>query len=223
MPPISTHRKQWRRFKRRNKGTLATRPRMMGKGLKFKRFNQVSSRVFWFKTNGTIAADLGGNTIAEFTTRGLDSSPPTGWAALKTLYDQYKVLGMKLKLFPANVGVEPDASLFTAGGLIRGDTLVFSDQRYDATATPPTNIVQRINYASARMINTRRPYSRSIYRARGYPEWANIRNPGTLDSWNGMVCVLGNNATAAVPPATGVLLWYYTLQYKVQVRGRVQP
>lgn len=226
MPPIKTYRRQWRRFKRKYKGTsnyLATRPRMMPRTLAFKRMNQVSSKVFWFKVNGELLSDAAGNRYSRFLTRDLDPAAiaPVGWTALKSLYDQYKVLAIKLRLFPSNVGIESDSAIFASNALLRGDTVVWSDQRFDAAVQPPTSISEIINNASAKMINSRRPYSRTLYRPRGQPTWGDTQGPN-LDSWNGSIELLVNNASPA--PAVGNIpvLYYYTLQYKVLVRGRTQ-
>lgn len=233
MPPISTHRRQWNRFKRRNRNAgprfLATRPRMMTRRQRFKRSNQVSTKVFYFKINGTLVSDGNGNIYRAWTGRNLNTgSPgipvPQGWTALKELYDQYKVLALHLRLYPANVGIEPDATLLAAGGLLRGNAVVWTDQRFDSTANAPTQINQVISNASTHMLPTRGFYRRSLFRARGYPTWANTQGPATVDSWNGSIELLVNNATPAslVPPIATPLLWYYTLTYKVIVRGRTQ-
>lgn len=212
-----------RRRPRRVPG-LATRPRMMGTMVARKRFQQVHTRVFWFKRNGFINPDLAGNNYSFWNGREINvpATTPVGWDALKTLYEQYKVLAIKVKLFPANVGVEPDSALFASNALLRGDVAVWNDQRFDTATPAPTNINEVINIASCRMINARRPYSRRIFRARGYPQWANTQGPSTVDSWNGSIELLINNATPA--PATGPAptLWYYTVQYKIAVRGRTQ-
>lgn len=215
-------RRAGRRFRRRRPAGLATRPRMMPRSLAVKRFNQVSTKVFWFKKNGLLQPDLAGNLYSFWTTHEFDASPPAGWPLLRQLYDQYKVLAVKVKFFPANVGIEPDSALFASNALLRGNTAVWSDQRYDPLAPAPTSIGQVINNASARLINSRRPYSRTIYRATGYPDWAQTNGPTTVDSWNGSVEMLITQATPA--PATGSppTLWFFTVQYKIIVRGRTQ-
>lgn len=209
---------------RKKSRALGTAPVMMNKIVAFKRQNQVFNRVFWFKFNGLLASDLGGNIYQSFNTRAINLAGqiPVGFDALKSLYDQYKILAIRLKLFPANVGIEPDATLLAAGGLFRGDTAVWSDQRFDFGAQNPTQISQVINIASCKMINSRRPYTRTLYRAKGYPTWANTQGPGTADSWNGSIELIVNNATPQQAGGSAPVLWYYTIQYKVMVRGRTQ-
>lgn len=208
--------------RRRRPAGYATRPRMMPRSLAMKRMNQVSTRVFWFKQNGVISPNTTGTNYSFWTARGFNAASPTGWAALRTLYDQYKVLAIKVRFFPANVGIEPDSALFANNALLRGDTISWTDQRFDTTAVTPTAISDVINNASARIINSRRPFSRVIYRGTGYPEWAQTVGPTTPESWNGAIEFLVNGATPA-SAASIPILWYYTVQYKVIVRGRHQP
>lgn len=218
-----------RPYRRRIPG-LATRPRMMSKALTVKRMNQVSTRVFWFKKNGVISPDAQGRIYSFWTARGFNNppgtpppDPPVGWPALRSLYDQYKVLAIKVRFFPANVGIEPDSALFgPSNALFRGDSIAWTDQRFDTGSQTPTLISQVINNASARMVASRRPFSRVIYRGSGYPEWAQTVGPNTTDSWNGSVEFLINGATPSTATFIPVL-WYYTVQYKVMVRGRHQP
>lgn len=209
-------------YRRRNVAGFATRPRMMPKTLAMKRMNQVSTKVFWFKQNGVISPDTTGRIYSFWTARGFNAASPTGWSALRTLYDQYKVLAIKVRFFPANVGIEPDTALFANSALLRGDTISWTDQRFDTTAQAPTAISQVINNASARMTNSRRSYSRQIFRPTGYPEWGQTSGPPTVESWNGAIETLTVGATPATPTVIPVL-WYYTVQWKIIVRGRHQP
>lgn len=217
------YRRRPNRRRRRPRAGLATRPRMMSNTLALKRMNQVSTKCFYFKRNGIIQPNLAGTTYEFWTTRSIESVVIAGWTNLKTLYDQYKVLAIKLKLFPANVGIESDTAFIGSNGLLRGDTCVWSDQRYDANAQVPTLISQVINNASTRMINSRRSYNRTLYRPKGNPGWGQTNGPPTPDSWNGSIELIINGATPApVPPAAAPTLYYYTLEYKVLMRGRTQ-
>lgn len=219
-----------RRFRRRPRArrtahrALATVPRMMPRSYAFKRHNQVATKVFWLKLNGEVNSDAQGSNLAIFRTRGLNQQPvAAGRDAIFTLYDQFKVLAMRIRWFPANVGTEPGSGV--AGPLqvymARGDQVVWSDQRVDATQQVPQFISEVINNASARMINPRRPYTRVIYRPKGVPAWGSCIDPLTSpDQWNGGIYQLINNSTPAA--TSGRPLWYYTLTYKVLVRGRRQ-
>lgn len=207
---------------RRRTNALATVPRMMSRSYAFKRHNQVATKVFWLKLNGQTDVPISGGGLAIFRTRGLTQGPvvPFGRQEIFTLFDQFKVLAMKIKWFPADVGTEtgvpPVSAIFN-----RGDQIVWSDQRVDSTQQVPQFISEVISNASAKMINPRRPYSRTIYRPKGVPSWGSTVDPLVQpDPWNGAIYQLTNNATASA--VTGRPIWYYTLTYKVLVRGRRQ-
>lgn len=210
------------RMRRRAPRALATVPRMMPRSYAFRRHNQVATKVFWFKINGQINSDIAGNNTAIFRTRGLADGNvvPQGRDEIFTLYDQFKVLAMRIRWFPADVGTEP-GQVINQTVLFRGDQVVWSDQRVDPGLQVPLTIDQVINNASARMINPRRPYTRVIYRPRGVPTWGSCVNPNAQpDSWSGAIYQIINNSTPS--NESGRPLWYYTLTWKVVVRGRRQ-
>lgn len=223
MPPRRRFRPRRRRpMRRRRPAGISTVPRMMPRSYAFKRHNQVATKVFWFKINGQTNTDVAGNNLSIFRTRGFYQGPvlPQGQAAIFELYDQFKVIAMRIRWFPADVGTEP-GQVINQSVLFRGDQVVWSDQREDPAQQVPQAISEVINNASARMINPRRPYTRVIYRPTGNPAWGSCVNPvAQPDSWGGAIYQLINNST---PSATsGRPLWYYTLTWKVVVRGRRQ-
>ncbi len=220
MPYRRTYRPRRRApVRRRRYGrALATVPRMMPRGLAFKRMNQVSTKVFWFKYNGQLATDIQtDDAYLAFLTQDL-ISPAVGvpqYPSVFQLYDQYKVLAMKVKLFPANIGTEP--SSWVQGAWNRGDHIMWSDQRFEANAQIPILINQVINNASAKMIDPRRMYSRTLYRPKGHSEWGSCQEfTSNPDSWRGAIQFLANNSSS------GRVLYFYTVQFKVVVRGRRQ-
>ena len=199
---------------------------MVPRNLKMKRYQGVDTKVFYFKRNATASSDADGKYFVQFTAGAINvSSTPPLWPQfdlLKQVYDQYKVLAIKIRFFPANVGIEPDSALFSASNaLLRGQTVVWNDQRSDSTQQP-ASISDVINNASCRMLPSRRYFSRSIFRAKGYPGWANIQTPAASDPWNGSINVFTQDATPSsiTPPTTNIVLWYFTVQYKVIFRGR---
>lgn len=200
---------------------LATRPRMMGRSRFLRRWNQVDSRVFWFKTNAVIELNNNNHQYYEFRTSALDVLNPQGWTQLKSMYDQYKILGYKYRLFPSNVGTESTANA-GAGALAldRGNHAVWIDQRFDPNVQQPTQISQVINSASCRLINPRRPYVVSIWRPRGKPNWGSTRDIATApDPWRAAINHLIEGGSVQ-PPATTKVIYYYTIQWKVVFRGR---
>jgi len=222
MPTRRQYRRGKRaRGKRRRDPDLATRPRFIPRGLARKRYHATDSKVFYFKTNGEAHSDAVGVYNGSFNTRHITQNPTLfpQFTTLKQIYDQFKVLAIRIKFFPANVGIEShDAALGTDYTLLRGNCITWNDQRAD-NVLPPLNISEVINNASARMLNARRPFTRSLFRARGFPEWGAADAPVTEDSWNGGINVLVTDATEA---STGIspLLWFWTATYKVVFRGR---
>lgn len=218
-----THRRPYKRYGHRQTG-LATRARFMPKGLQAKRFQQVSTKIFYFKDNGEISANVLQFSRFNWLTQDLTGfNPPAQFPQLKGLYEEYKVLAMYVRIFPANVGTEPfNSEVAPTGPFNRGDTIVWQDQAEPFKA-PSALIPDIINTASARMINSRRPYKRCIYRPKGHPKWG-IVDPAVAepDLWNGAIHLLSQGTSAPdVPPAV-LNLWYWTRCYKVAVRGRTQ-
>lgn len=214
-------RRRYNNFRKRGVG-LATRPRMMSRAYKWKRYNQVDTRTAWFKINGTIGINANQSQYYEFRTSFLPSSNPNGWSQYTTLYDQYKILGFVYKLFPSNVGTEATSQVGQPSiHFNRGDHCLWLDQRFDPNVVQPSQIGEVINTASARLINPRRPYKISIWRPRGKPQWGSTRdiiNNG--DAWTGSINHLINGATPQLPPLLPKPCYFYTIQYKVIFRGR---
>lgn len=203
--------------RRRRIPNIATRPRFMPSRLKSQRFNQVSSKIFYVKSNGQIQANAVGNYKTDFNTRDIVAAPPAGVSEIANLYDEYKVLAIYLKLFPANVGAEPF-------NLNRGDVVVWSDQRQPFQS--PTSVAGIINFGSARLINPRNPYHRRLFRAKGNPDWGNtsLGSPQFVpDQWDAQISVAGFNGTPVPAGSPQPVCWYYTITYKLLVRGRRQP
>jgi len=215
-------RRRYRPRGARHRYGLATVPRMMSRTLAQKRHYQVSTKTFWFKNNTEIAVGANGFKFTSFTTGLVNINPQFGLTA--NLFDQYKVLGLKIKLFPANVGIEPDAALFANNAFLRGNHIMWSDQRFDPGIQSPTQISDVINTASANMFNPRRPYSRAIYRPKGKVSWGSTRDiSNNPDPWRAAIFHIAADTTPVpAPPATPPLLFFVTLQFKVVFRGRSQ-
>jgi len=107
MPTKRTFNK---RIRRKRRG-LATNPQMMTRSLAFKRLNQVSTKVFYFKMNNQISLHPDGNYQTVFDFNLLYTIPR--FLSYCDLYDQYKVLGYTVRLFQATVGIESHAETAT--------------------------------------------------------------------------------------------------------------
>lgn len=229
MPYTKSYRKRYNyapRYRKRNnyrKAGFATRPRMMPRTLAVKRFNQVSTKVFWFKDNNVLNTGIGGIGRGVWNTQDIVTNSPQQFLDLCKIYDEYKVLAIYVKLFPANVGTESDTALFGTNGLIRGDHIVWSDNKADVIPTTISSISEKINTASCRMINPRRPYSRKLFRPTGNPDWGGTSSiTQTPDQWVGTINWFSQNTTDATPPLNPIPLYYWTRMYKVVFRGRIQ-
>ena len=209
-----------RKTRARRKTGLATRARMVPRGLAMKRHFQVSTDVKYFKVCQTLVIDDTGTSFFSWRTQDIVDNPPSGFNYMKELYDQYKCLGIQVKLFPANVGTEGAPN--PQGSFRRGDCVIWSDQREEATALAPTSIEEILSDGSAKIINARRPYKRSIFRSRGYPSWGSTQNLSTEpDPWGGAIYLYQDKcAPIPIPPQRGTQLWYCTLLYKILFRGR---
>lgn len=206
-----------RRYKRKNNAGLATVPRMMGRSTATKRYHGVDQRVFWFKRNGTVATTPSPRQFNQYFASGLVTSPPQSFQALRNVYDQYKILGMKMKFYPANVGIEVDPTT----NLKRGNHCLWIDQRYDPNLAVPATISDVICTASARLINPRRPYSISIWRPKGKPSWGSCKDINTNpDLWTGGILYFIEDASVTVPNGPAQKMYFWTIQYKVVFRGR---
>lgn len=210
--------------RRRRRNPMGTKPQFMPRSLAFKRRNQVSTVTKYFKANGICQPDLDGRIKKVWRTGDLADDPPNGFVYMKGLYDQYKCLAIQMKIFPANVGIEPDTVLFGTNALFRGNSIVWSDQREEALIQIPNDISEIISEGSAKMINSRRPYGRTLYRPRGHPGWGStVEITAEPDKWLGDIFLLTIAATPYVPPAVAPTLFYWTLSYKIVFRGQRTP
>jgi len=213
-----------RRPRRKTKKYTAAVPRMMGTTRAAKRKQQVDVRPFWFKFNDEFLAEGSGHRI-------IQANPIlyniVSFQRLAKVYDQYKVLGWKYRLFPANVGIESHDPPGADRAFRRGNHVIWNDQDTPPSGSPPiTQIREVINIASAKMINPRRPYSRSIWRPYGIPDWFSTEDNGSgvvieKDSWSGGINHFYQDSSALVNP-NELPIFFLTVQFKVIFRGRKQ-
>jgi len=217
MPYKRAYRRRAPARRPRRNNQLATRPKFIPRGLAYKRYNNLSTKVFYFKESGEITTGTTGTFFVNWNVQNIVTAAPAQVADVFKLYDEFKVLAMSVKLFPANVGIESDTAILGSNGLLRGDQIVWSDQKGNVTVTAPANIQAIINQGSARLINPRNPYARTLYRAKGNTEWGKCENPAVVpDSWDGSVSIYGQETTNVALRK----LWYWSRTYKIIVRGR---
>ena len=214
------------------------KPKFMPGALASKKYNATDTKTFYFKINGKALSSQGtGGYFSAFKSQELYSNPTLHpqFSRFRACYDEYKCLGMRLRMFPCAVGLEPR---YTTTGLPstlnRGNLIVWNDQHFDRNTVVPTSIDEVINDSSARMLNARSSFTRTISRPAGVPGWGKNNTlptppvpPATLptypsaDPWNGCINVLVVDSTPSpVTPNPAVKLYYWTLTYKVIFRGR---
>lgn len=216
--------------RRRHRKPYGTKARFVPKSLAIKRYNEVSTKTFYFKTNGTLVADGGGRINAAWLTqRRVD--PPTGapylappnvadFARISACYNEYKILAVRVRLYPANVGTESELPGISANPFNRGNAIMYTDQTIERGQQIPTEILTVMNYGSAKMFLPRHGHTRVMYRPKGYPQWGSVDNdtPPNLrkvDPWSGGLFLLLQGATPNGPP-----IFFYQNTYKIIFRGR---
>lgn len=230
------YKRKYARRKRPRRKPYGTKASFVPRGLAIKRYNQVSTKVFYFKQSGRLNSDSNGIVNQSWSTQVEVPPAPPGIPAyfkmpdisdntlIEQAYTEYKVLALKVRIFPASVGTEPlggqPAQTLPFIPLFRGNTVMYVDNKVTANTQSPDDIEDVINLGSAKMINSRRPYTRTLYRPKGYPKWGNCDNNLPVqtrdpDPWWGSCILLANQATPSSPT-----LWFWTATYKVIYRGR---
>lgn len=202
--------------------------KFMGKKLRQKRKEGISTKVFYFKANGEVSSGGTGAALVNFSTQLQRPIPetnapvaPADWNRIARCYQEYKYLAVKLELFPANVGTESDAPGFSSNPFNRGNAVTYINQSVDRDEQEFNAIDQVINKGSAMMIKPRAKHTRIMYRPKGFPEWGCCDftvNPSTLrvaDPWWARIVLIINNATANIER-----LWFWRATYKCIFRGR---
>jgi len=221
--PYARRRKS-RKSRRSRRKVTAGGPRLMGRGLKHKRFNQVDVRPFWFKFNSTINWFKEGNHVFTIDAELYNISQ---FRLVLPLYDEYKVMGFVVRLFPANVGIESADPTGQGRHYSRGNHILMSDQNWPSGGAI-TSISSVINQASAKMISSRHFHKRAIFRPYGLNTWTTTEQDSNglveeSDPWSPAISLYHEDASDTIQDPDGIKkLWYYTIQYKVLFRGRKQ-
>lgn len=218
-------------YKRPYYRPYATKATFVPRSLAIKRYNQVSTKTFYFKGNGTLAAGNGGNGLAAWSTRTRVSPPPPQQAyltpgvpadflRLSRCYNEYKILAIKLVLYPANIGTESDLPGPSANPFQRGNCITYFEQDLSSVQQLPQQITTVMNLGSAMMFMPRQKHTRVLYRPKGLPQWGQCdsdipQSQWRLDPWWGGIFWIINNGTPNGPPIA-----YYQVTYKVIFRGR---
>lgn len=226
------------------KGTV--KRTFMPKTLMWKRRNQMDTRTMWFSAGGTIEGPIPGESFlnAIYRTYNLFRAGPQTWVAdglenMFNTYDQFQVKAIKVTWFPKNTMNEgapgtieppdaPGAVSTIEPYLQRGDIASYVDQRYRPFIAAQFNINNLVNFASFKMHNANRKFTRIIYRPKANTRWGETDNytdelQRQNDGWNAAIYMVQNgifvnNPNADVPNQAE--LWYSIFTIKITFRGR---
>jgi len=226
----------WTKKANGEKKTYKKKQPFMTKTLATKRYNQVSTKLYYFKGNGVIAADNAGNGVAGWTTRTRIVPPPPAtpyfmpgipadFYRVSRGFAQYKVLAIKLVLHPANVGTESDMPGINTSPWQRGNCITWIEQQLYTGQQIASNISDVMNLGSAKMFIPRQKHSRTVYRPKGLPAWGTCDadvpdNQWVLDPWWGGIFWMINRSTPNTLGQNALPLFYYQTTLKVVFRGR---
>lgn len=207
----------------RTRKVTAAYPRMMSRHRAKKRFQQVDVRPYWFKYNTELIARGTGHNVFQ-------ADPIlyniVSFRTVAILYDEYKVQGFTLRLFPANIGIEGHDPVGVDRAFRRGNHVLWNDQDTPGAVPVVAAISDIINTASARLINPRSVQRRSIWRPYGHSGWTSTDDGGSgtvidTDPWTGSIQHFYQDASATAEP-NDIALWFISIQFKVLFRGRRQ-
>lgn len=225
--PRRRHRSRSRRPRYRNRRATRTgAPLMRNIWTRRKRVQQNLTRdVRWFKEVRTIQSNTGGNFREVF--RPIDVANCADFANWAKIWEEYKILQIIVRMFPAAVGSEslqenippPDIPSGIAS-FKRGDVITWVDQ---GDLDVPTDFNRIIIKPSAKLLQPRKYHKRYINRPYGNPNWGQLDTDGTIllgDEWTDTrIQVFGTNFTPST--VAGSQVWYYvTVSYKLLFRGR---
>lgn len=198
------------------------------RGLAAKRRQEISTKVFYFKSNGTLGSNVAGLINVAFSNQRQQANPDAynlpeigaDFDRISRAYNEYKVLCMKLELYPSNVGTESDQPGISSNPFNRGNCCTYIDNAVDRDTISYNAIDAVMNRGSCFLISSRRKHTRVMWRPKGNPEWGccdqNVNIVNRIpDSWWGKINLLTNDATPNMSP-----IWFWKLTAKVIFRGR---
>lgn len=216
---------------RRHRGTRVGPALHRTRWTRGKRVAQNLTReVRWFKTVNTISTTTS-NGWLKFNVQA-DSADCSLQETLQftkygTIWDEYKILKVVAKFYPAHVGsesvVSEAASQTLAPRFFRGNVVTWIDPQGDSQLV--TNIISVMGKPSAKLSNPRRFLKRWMDRPRsGYPTWGHLDPQGiiqTKDPWNGQIRLFGEGFTPQPLAEPNLQVYYFAeVLYKILFRSR---
>lgn len=184
-----TKKRGYHRYRRKK---LNNRGKRIGQNL--------GKNVFWFKKCSDIPADGSGNLFLRINAN--DTFPIPNFVNMCRSFEQYKVLKVIAKFYPAFVGSETTTQTATNNGFRRGNVITWIDQPPLGLQPTGGQISTLMGFPSARLHQTRATIKRWMNRPSGgrFMDWAYITHPTALgvpqiapDAWNSEIRIFGDN------------------------------
>lgn len=223
--PRNRPRRRRRNYGRKPGAPLGRAPRW---NLPMRVSQGLTRNVFCFKATGAVPVSGTDTQLGRIyeVTKPNDVLEIEAFTRFAWSFEQYKVLKVVMKWFPASVGSESvNPTLFHRGNLVS-----WVDQP-PLMADTPVGINEIMSLPTARIQQPRRFFKRFINRPRGgrYLDWSPIQHilPGgapapTEDKWNTQIKCYGDNFGAGdpSPPMTKPPYFFFENLFKVVFRAR---
>lgn len=194
---------QRRKFNYRRRRPAYRKPNY-GRRSKFsksaRRSQGLSRNVFWFKHTGSIQANTGDAGRAFYAFGANDATIFNGFRNFARCFEQYKVLKVSIKFFPANIGSEDAPPLIPPQTFHRGNVCTWIDQP-PLTNAQPAGINTVLSMPSAKLHPCRSVFKRWMKRPSGARTntWTMINHDAQgspipqIDAWLSQIRFLGDN------------------------------
>lgn len=180
--------------------------------------------IFWYKKASDLQAASPSGTMFLVITPG-DVYPIPAFVNTCRAYEQYKVLKVIAKFYPAFVGSETSTS--AVAGYRRGNVITWVDQPPLGLQPQSGEISKLMGFPSSRLHQSRATIKRWMTRPSGgrFADWAYIRHPTALgvpdvapDDWNSQIRIFGDNFS--VNPTTQKPYFFVEYMFQVVFRSK---
>jgi len=187
-------------------------------------FNQnLGTDVLWFKTVGDITGT--GSGTLYLPSQPNDVFPIPSFVNMCRSWEQYKVLKVIVKFYPAYIGSE--TSTAAPAGFRRGNTVTWVDQPPLQAQPVAGQIATVMGFPSAKLHNSRATIKRWINRPSGgrFLDWAYVTHPTATglpvvapDAWGTRINLFGDDFSASGQSSKPY--YFYEQLFKVVFRSR---
>lgn len=223
-------RRKFNRFKRNARPTYGRRPTRSRFPRRKNRWNQnLSTTSMWFKKAGDItAASPAGTFFLRITPN--DTYPIPSFVNVCRNWEQYKVLKVIAKFYPAFVGSE--SSTVAVTGYRRGNVCTWIDQPPLGQQPGAGDITTLMGFPSCKLHQSRATIKRWMNRPPGgrTMDWNYITHPTALgvpsvtpDVWNSEIRIFGDNFSTSVTSQKPYFFIEYLFKVVFRSRYRAGP